>query len=46
MIQLFYEPDTEQKFREIIDKVKEKYSIDNISDAVLKCVENEQERIK
>ena len=46
MIQLFYEPDTEQKFRQIIDKVKDKYSIDNISDAVLKCVENENERIK
>ncbi len=46
MIQLFYEPDTEQKFRQIIDKVKDKYSIDNISDAVLKCVENEDERIK
>ena len=46
MIQLFYEPDTEQKFRQIIDKVKDKYSIDNISDAVLKCVENENERLK
>ena len=46
MIQLFYEPDTEQKFRQIIDKVKDKYSIDNISDAVLKCVENEDGRIK
>ena len=45
MIQLFYEPDNEQKFRDIVEKVKEKYSIDNISDAVFKCVENENKRL-
>ena len=46
MIQLFYEPNIEEKFRDIIEKVKYKYSIDNISDAVLKCVENENKRIE
>ena len=46
MIQLFYEPNNEQKFRDIVEKVKEKYSIDNISDAVFKCVENEDKRLK
>ena len=46
MIQLFYEPNNEQKFRDIVEKVKEKYSIDKISDAVFKCVENEDKRLK
>ena len=46
MIQLFYEPNNEHKFRDIVEKVKEKYSIDNISDAVFKCVENEDKRLK
>ena len=46
MIQLFYEPNNEQKFRDIVEKDKEKYSIDNISDAVFKCVENEDKRLK
>ena len=46
MIQLFYEPNNEQKFRDIVEKVKEKYSIDNISDAVFKCVVNEDKRLK
>ena len=46
MIQLFYEPNIEEKFRDIIEKVKYKYSIDNISDAVFKCVENENKRIE
>ena len=46
MIQLFYEPNNEQKFRDIVEKVKEKYSIDNISDAVLRCVLNENDKIK
>ena len=45
MIQLFYDPESEQNFREIIDRVKNKYSLDNISDAVLKCVKNEGEKL-
>ena len=45
MIQLFYDPDSEQTFRKIIDRVKNKYSLDNISDAVLKCVKNEGEKL-
>ena len=45
MIQLFYDPESEQRFREIIDRVKNKYSLDNISDAVLKCVKNEGEKL-
>tara|TARA_A100001515_G_scaffold122522_1_gene106033 strand:+ start:84 stop:677 length:594 start_codon:yes stop_codon:yes gene_type:complete len=45
MIQLFYDPESEQTFRKIIDRVKNKYSLDNISDAVLKCVKNEGEKL-
>ena len=46
MIQLFYEPENEQKFRNIVDKIKEQHNIDNISDAVLMCVLNEEQRLK
>ena len=46
MIQLFYEPENEQKFRSIVDKIKEQHNIDNISDAVLMCVLNEEQRLK
>ena len=46
MIQLFYEPENEQKFRSIVDKIKEQHNIDNISDAVLKCVLNEGKKLK
>jgi len=46
MIQLFYEPANEQKFRNIIDRVKEQYGINNISDAVLHCVLNEEKNLK
>jgi intein/homing endonuclease len=46
MIQLFYDPDNEKKFREIIDKVKEVNKIDNISDAVMFCVLNEGKNLK
>ena len=45
MIQLFYDPESEQIFRQIIDRVKNKYSLDNISDAVLQCVKNEGEKL-
>jgi site-specific DNA-methyltransferase (adenine-specific) len=45
MIQLFYDPDNEKKFREIIEKLREKHKIDNISDAVLYCVLNEEKNL-
>ena len=41
MIQIFYDPENEKKFREAIEKVKTKHKVDNISDAVLKAVLNE-----
>ena len=44
MIQLFYEPETEQRFRDIINLVKDNNNIDNISDAVMYCVLNEEQR--
>lgn len=46
MIQLFYEPANEQKFRDIIDRVRDQHGIDNISDAVLHCVFNEEKNLK
>ena len=46
MIQLFYEPETEQRFRDIINLVKDNNNIDNISDAVMYCVLNEEQRQK
>ncbi len=46
MIQLFYEPENEKKFREIIEKVREQHNIDNISDAVLHCVFKEEKNLK
>jgi len=46
MIQLFYEPEDEKRFREIIDMVKDNNNINNISDAVMYCVLNEEKRQK
>ena len=46
MIQLFYEPETEKRFRDIINLVKDNNNIDNISDAVMYCVLNEEQRQK
>ena len=46
MIQLFYDPENEKRFREIIEKVREVNKIDNISDAVMLCVLNEEKNIK
>ena len=46
MIQLFYEPKHEVKFREIIEKVRLENNINNISDAVLHCVLNEEKKLK
>jgi ParB-like chromosome segregation protein Spo0J len=44
MIQLFFEPEHERRFREIVDLVKDKNNIDNISDAVMFCILNEEQR--
>lgn len=41
MIQLFFNPEDEVKFRESIDKISKRDKIDNISDAVLRSVLNE-----
>ena len=46
MIQLFFEPENEKRFREIIDLIKDNNNIDNISDAVMYCVLNEEQRQK
>ena len=43
MIQVFFNPEDEKKFRKAIDVIKEKHKLDNISDAVLKSVINEAE---
>ena len=45
MIQLFYEPDNEKKFREIVEKVREQNDIDNISDAVFHCLLKEEKNL-
>ena len=45
MIQLFYEPENEKKFREIVEKVREQYNIDNISDAVFHCLLKEEKNL-
>jgi len=41
MIQLFFNAENETKFRDAINKISKENNIDNISDAVLKCVLNE-----
>ena len=46
MIQIFYNPEDEKKFREGLNNVRDHYNIDNISDAVLRCVLNENDKIK
>jgi len=46
MIQLFYDPENEKRFREIIEKVREVNKIDNISDAVMLCVLNQEKNLK
>ena len=45
MIQLFYEPENEKKFREIVEKVREQNNIDNISDAVFHCLLKEEKNL-
>ena len=44
MIQLFFNADNESKFREAINKISKENNIDNISDAVLRCVLNEADK--
>ena len=44
MIQLFFNSENESKFREAISKISKENNIDNISDAVLKCVLNEADK--
>jgi hypothetical protein len=41
MIQIFFNPEQETSFKEAIEKLYEKYKVDNISDAVLQAVVNE-----
>ena len=41
MIQLFFNSENENKFREAVSKISKKNNIDNISDAVLKAVLDE-----
>ena len=41
MIQLFFNAENENKFREAVNKISKENNIDNISDAVLKAVLNE-----
>ena len=41
MIQLFFNSENENKFREAVNKISKENNIDNISDAVLKAVLNE-----
>jgi len=46
MIQLFYDPENEKKFRGIIEKIRQEQKIDNISDAVLYCVLKEEKNLR
>jgi len=41
MIQIFFNPEQETKFKEAIEKLYQKYNVDNISDAVYQAVINE-----
>ena len=44
MIQLFFNAENENKFREAVIKISKENNIDNISDAVLRCVLNEADK--
>ena len=46
MVQLFFNKENNEKFREAIDKIYKKHNIDNISDAVLKAVLNETDNMQ
>ena len=46
MVQLFFNKENDEKFREAIDKIYKKHNIDNISDAVLRAVLNETDNMQ
>jgi hypothetical protein len=46
MIQLFLDNNTEPKFKEMIDYLKNVYKIDNLTDTVYKAIENEYNNSK
>ena len=46
MVQLFFNKENDEKFREAIDKIYKKHNIDNISDAVLRAVLNETDSMQ
>ena len=45
MVQLFFNKENDEKFRQAIDKIYKKHNIDNISDAVLRAVLNETDNM-
>ena len=46
MVQLFFNKENDEKFRQAIDKIYKKHNIDNISDAVLRAVLNETDNMQ
>tara|TARA_R100001369_G_scaffold4517_1_gene13023 strand:- start:47 stop:652 length:606 start_codon:yes stop_codon:yes gene_type:complete len=46
MLQLFYEPEHEQNFRDIVDLIRDNNNISNMSDAVMFAMLNEEKRQK
>ena len=46
MVQLFFNKENDEKFRQAIDKIYKKHNIDNISDAVLRAVLNETDSMQ
>jgi hypothetical protein len=41
MVQLFFNPEDEIKFKTAVEKIQKKYNLENISDSVIKAVLNE-----
>ena len=46
MVQLFFNKENDEKFRQAIEKIYKKHNIDNISDAVLRAVLNETDNMQ
>ena len=46
MVQIFFNKENDEKFRQAIDKIYKKHNIDNISDAVLRAVLNETDNMQ
>ena len=46
MVQLFFNKENDEKFRQAIEKIYKKHNIDNISDAVLRAVLNETDNLQ